>query len=167
MSQFLDDLKCHSRENFRNNSKHSMIGILGKVYLKKKRKKFIEIRDLLKTIIKKLFFFKLFSLQFSWCSPFLAAAMICFKHSKNCILFQVCCWYSCELIGMTNRRDFRNVCTAHSGLTSRCYQKQMTGLTKLCKGLGIWNCSLWQKLKFQTLGSCITVFCSPSALLLV
>lgn len=68
---------------------------------------------------------------------------------------------------MTNRRDFRNVCAAHSSLTSRCYQKQMTGLTKLCKGLGIWTCSLWQKLKFQTLGSCITVFCSLSALLLV
>lgn len=130
-----------------------MIGILGQVYLKKKRIKFTDIRELLKIIIINPSFFNLFSLQLSWCSPFCAAAMICFKHSEQCILFQVCCWYSREPIGTTNRRDFRNVCTAHSSLTSRCSQKQMTGFTKLCKGQGIWKCSLWQKLKFQTQGS--------------
>lgn len=135
-----------------------MIDILGQVCLKKKRRKFLEIRDLLKIKIKNHSFFKLFSLQLSWCSPFLAAAMIFFNHSKHFIPFQVCCWYSCELIGMTNKRDFRNVCTAHSSLTSRCYQKQMTGFAKLCKGLVIWKCSLWQKLKFQTQGSQIRMF---------
>lgn len=135
-----------------------MIGILGQFYVKKKRTQFIEIRDLLKIRIKKPSFFKLFSLQLSWCSPFLVTAMICFKRSKHFILFQVCCWYSCEPIGMTNRRDFRNVCTAHSCLTSRCYQKQMTGFAKLCKGLGTWKHSRWQKLKFQTQGSHIRMF---------
>lgn len=47
-SEFLDDLKCRSRENLRNSSKQSTIGLLGQVYLKKKRAKFIELEDLLK-----------------------------------------------------------------------------------------------------------------------
>lgn len=45
-SEFLDDLKCRSRENFRKSSKQSMRGLLGQVHLK--RAKFMELEDLLK-----------------------------------------------------------------------------------------------------------------------